>query len=71
MPAVTGPTKLAPGASKSSYRVNGRPATKEEYDVAQKDIAKMQKDINENPMLALRSGRPDLISVKGAVNSPG
>ena len=71
VPPVTGPTKLAPGASKTSYQVNGRPATKEEYDVAQKDIAKLQKDINENPMLALRAGRPDLISAKGAVNIPG
>ena len=71
VPPVTGPTKLAPGASKTSYQVNGRPATKEEHDVAQRDIAKMQKDINENPMLALRAGRSDLISAKGAVNSPG
>jgi len=52
-------------AGKTKYMVNGQPATKEEHDAAQKDIAKMQQDIKENPMLALRAGRPDLIPAKG------
>ena len=56
VPAVTGPTKLAAGKQPGqSYTVNGRPATKEQYDAAQKDMAKMQINLQKLNLGALTS----------------
>ena len=58
VPAVTSPTKLAAGQQPGqSYMVNDRPATKEEYDAAQKRMSTMQINLQ----------KPNL----GAVSSPG
>lgn len=58
VPAVTSPTKLAAGRQPGqSYEVNGRPATKEQYDAAQKRMSTMQINLQKLTL--------------GAVNLPG
>jgi hypothetical protein len=57
VPPVTSPTKLPAGASNARYEVNGQPATKEQYDAAQKRMSTMQINLQKINL--------------GAVNSPG
>ncbi len=47
VPPVTSPTKLPAGASNARYEVNGQPATKEQYDAAQKRMSTMQINLQK------------------------